>query len=145
LIDFYHFVYPIISEKRIPVVLFMNVSFLNQPGYLTMDQLLEISGCPYVTIGSHCINHLPMNTLADKEKKIEIFESKKQLEKIVCKNIDYIAYPFGQYDKNVLKFVAESKYKKGFSAAEFDRPRLMYRNFCLSRIDITNERINQWL
>lgn len=145
LIDFYNTVFPVISEKQIPAILFVCVNLIDAPGYISKEQLSEISKSPLVTIGSHCINHTPLDKLNKKEKEFEVKESKKKLEELIDKKIDYIAYPFGHYDFQTLKSVHRCGYKKGFAAAEFEIPAIRYRNLCLPRIDITNERINQWL
>ena len=145
LADFYNTVFPIISERQIPVILFVCVNLIDTPGYISKNQLLKIAESPLVTIGSHCVNHIPLKKINVKEKESEVKESKKYLEELINSEIDYIAYPFGQYDLQTLKITHRCGYKKGFAAAEFELPAICYRNLRLPRIDITNERIKQWL
>ena len=41
--------------------------------------------------------------------------SKAKLEKILNRKINYIAYPYGEYNENTIKAAKESGYKLAFS------------------------------
>lgn len=113
--DLYTIAYPFLKEHNIPFVAFVVTDFLDQEGYITTKQLMELSKDPLVTIGSHGVSHSILTKLNSKEKKkIEIVDSKKILEDILGKEVKYFAYSHGQFDKDCLKFVKE--YKKAFSA-----------------------------
>ena len=53
LADVYTIAYPFLKAQGIPFTAFVLTDKLDQPGYLTTAQLLELAADPLVTIGSH--------------------------------------------------------------------------------------------
>ena len=91
---------------------------LNQNGYVSFNQLIEMAENPLVTIGSHCVTHTPMRGKTVAEQTNELLESKMFLEKLTHKEIVDIAYPYGQCDKNTIKIIRKNNlYRYGFLAS----------------------------
>lgn len=117
LLDVYTHAYPILKQYKIPFTIFITTSLIGQDGYLNLQQIKELSNDPLVTIGSHCVHHKPLKGLTYDNQKIELIQSHSELEKIIGKGVDLIAYPYGQYDKNTLEILEKNKiYKYGFVA-----------------------------
>jgi len=107
----YQNVIPEIKSRNIPMVVFIPSGCLGQhPAWENVEenlmtnevivdtnQLIEMKNESLITIGSHCITHPDLNRIDDQQARIEIFESKSQLEKILKDNIRYLSYPFGSY------------------------------------------------
>jgi peptidoglycan/xylan/chitin deacetylase (PgdA/CDA1 family) len=108
--DVYAIAYPYLKEKKIPFTIFIITDFLNTPGYITKEQLLEMSENPFVTIGSHGITHKVLPDISSTDKRYEIHESRQILSKLVKRDIVFFAYSHGQYDKESLKYANEYKY-----------------------------------
>lgn len=114
--DLYTIAYPFLKSRGIPFTAFIVTGFLDTPGYITTQQLLEMSADALVTIGAHGVNHGTLTGLSSAEKKTELVQSKKNLEELTGKPVRYYAYSHGQYDTEVLK--TARIYNAAFSTSE---------------------------
>ena len=106
--------YPILKRYRVPFTLFVSTGLLDQPGYLTSSQLLELSRDGLCTVGAHTVNHVRLRT--DKQSYQEIVDSKKELEDMIGRKIEFFAYPYGSIFACSRKNIKQVE-KAGFSAA----------------------------
>jgi len=63
--------------------------------FLNMKQLRLLANHPLVTIGSHSLSHPSLAKCSNEESFEEIFNSKKELERIIGKPVVHFSYPFG--------------------------------------------------
>ena len=82
---------------------------------ITLNELREISKNKLVTIGSHTVTHPILNMLTLEEQKKELFESKQLLRNWLSVDIDYLAYPNGDFDAITIDMAKKCGYKLGFS------------------------------
>lgn len=122
--------YPILKRYQVPFTLFVSTGLLDQLGYLTSSQLLELSRDALCTVGAHTVNHVRLRT--DKQSYQEIAKSKKELENMIGSKIEFFAYPYGSIlacsKKNIKQvekvgFSAAFSTIKGFVPLEFDKYR----------------------
>jgi peptidoglycan/xylan/chitin deacetylase (PgdA/CDA1 family) len=66
-------------------------------------------------IGSHGSTHSDFYKLSAEDQVYEIIESKKSIEKIINKKINFFAYPKGRYTNEIIRTVKKAKYTLGFS------------------------------
>lgn len=67
------------------------------------------------SFGSHTVNH---TSLVRAEREIlekELVESKKNLERMIGRKVDFIAYPYGFFDEQVIKSVNAAGYIGAFT------------------------------
>lgn len=64
-------------------------------------------------IGSHTVTHPRLAKLSAKKIGYELEESKKELGQIIHKNVISISYPYGNYNKLVLKIAKNCGYQYG--------------------------------
>lgn len=122
--------FPILKRYRVPFTLFVSTGLLNQEGYMTSDELQELSRNALCTVGAHTVNHVRLRT-ANKPFE-EIDTSKKELEDMVGKTVEFFAYPYGSIfacsKKNIAQvkkagFLAAFSTIKGFVPLDFDKHR----------------------
>ena len=101
--DVYQIAYPYLKSKCIPFCIFVVTDFLDTPGYITTEQLVEMSRDPLVTIGSHGITHTTLTELSDAEAKREITDSKKLLEDMLGQEVRLFSYSHGEFNKKILR------------------------------------------
>ena len=87
----YNIGFPLLIKYQIPFTLFIATSLLNKPGYITTDQLREMSKSDLCTIGSHGVSHCFYRFNKDKLLE-ELNKSKKQLEYIINKRVSLFAF-----------------------------------------------------
>ncbi len=106
LLSFYNNAWPILREKEIPFILFVNTREVGAFNYMNWDQIKELNNSENVEIGNHSHSHEylvdenPKTIKEDIEKSIEIFK------KNLGKNSEFFSYPFGEYSiefKNIIK------------------------------------------
>ena len=148
---------PILKEMGLPATFFISSGFVglskeDQSEFMRSKLFLElppasISGGLNVedvrkfveegfTVGGHTVNHCNLAELQDSVRlRYEIAEDKMRLEKIIGKQIDYFAYPFGAYQNpklNLAEVLKESGYRgavttvSGFNTVS-TRPYLLHR------------------
>lgn len=113
--DVYTIAYPFLKSLSIPFTVFVLSDKLDQPGYLTTAQLLEIAKDPLVTIGSHGTDHTRLSK-ADRDKQHhELHASKEKLEALLLKPCRFFAYPFGAYNDTTLSLMADAGYRLAYA------------------------------
>tara|TARA_B100000674_G_scaffold56231_1_gene39101 strand:+ start:146 stop:1198 length:1053 start_codon:yes stop_codon:yes gene_type:complete len=114
LLSFYKNAWPILKEKNIPFILFVNTREVGSYNYMSWDQILEVYNSKNVEIGNHSHSH---EYLVDEDsnfikkdilKSIEIFKDK------LGKNSEFFSYPFGEYSLEFKKIIKELGFKYAF-------------------------------
>ena len=112
--SFYKNAWPILKEKKIPFIIFINTETFGSNGYMNWSQIKEISQFNFVHIGNHSHSH---GYLADKNNEeikkdlqtsIEIFKKKLNHE------TNFHAYPFGEYKNSYKKIVQNLGFQYAF-------------------------------
>lgn len=137
--NFYQNAYPILKESHIPFTVFVNISLLDHVGFITTEQLVEMSQCEFCTIGAHGISHGEFALLNREQAVRELKDSKSILENIVNKQVDLFAFPYGSYSAcgYFNKHLAGEIYKYAFGtvACPITKPSLLKKYF-LPRINV---------
>lgn len=111
--------FPILKEMRIPFVLFLTTGFVDAPGFLTKEQILEMDRSDLCTIGAHTCTH-PMLRKCNNAKE-ELEQSKKTLEDLVGHSVDVLAYPFGRQSSvshQVMRLAKDAGYRCAFGTIQ---------------------------
>ena len=113
--DNYTDMFPILKKYNFKATIFVITSSIDKdPNNMTSKQLLEMEKYG-VDIESHTVNHENLKAIS-KDKQLEtLVKSKKDLEKILNKQINFFAYPFGGYNKTSIESVREAGYKMALS------------------------------
>ena len=80
---------------------------------LTEDEVRALASRPGHSIGAHTIHHLALTTQPADTKRIEVFENKMTLERVLHQPVHLFAYPYGELDAEIVMTVR----KAGFFAA----------------------------
>lgn len=143
--NFYENAYPLLKEAGIPFTLFVNVSLLDKNGFITREQLKEMSQNSLCTIGSHGISHGEFCLMNKNEALNDLRDSKMELEALIGKPVDMYAFPYGSYyacGYTNKHFAGETyKYAFGTVACPITKPLLLKRYF-LPRINVDVEFLN---
>jgi peptidoglycan/xylan/chitin deacetylase (PgdA/CDA1 family) len=106
---------PLLEKFRLPMTLFVTAGFVDHKGYLSEEELSEISKHPLITIGAHGLWHRHFNRLPEDEARFELLESRHLLEEIIGKKVDLMAWPFGECDAELERLSAECGYRAAWS------------------------------
>ncbi len=138
--DVYTVAYPELCKRHIPFTVFVIVDFLDKEGYITTQELMDMSKNPLVTIASHGMTHSILKGMSIEQQKHEILESKKVLEELINKEVKYFAFSHGLYDENTIRVLKKhSNYQAAFGVDRFSKNILTrHWKYHLPRINCEN-------
>jgi peptidoglycan/xylan/chitin deacetylase (PgdA/CDA1 family) len=106
--SFYDVAWPYLKKNKIPFVLFVSTEPIDNQGYMTWDQIMEITKEQFVTIGHHSHSH---EYLIEKDNE-EFIKDIEQANIIFEKKIGYIpklfSYPFGEYSEFMRSYISNN-------------------------------------
>ena len=112
--SFYNNAWPILRNKKIPFILFVNTREVGKFNYMTWDQIKELQNEDFVEIGNHSHSHEYLvdenDTVIRKDinKSINIFNEK------LGKNSYFFSYPFGEYSLKFKEIIKSLGFKYAF-------------------------------
>jgi peptidoglycan/xylan/chitin deacetylase (PgdA/CDA1 family) len=114
-VDNYINALPVLKEFNFKATVFMITSCIDRDNrYLTSAQLKEMDNAG-MDIESHSVSHPELNTLSFDKQLAELKDSKVALEKLLGREVPYLAYPYGKFNDNTLKIAESLGYKMAFS------------------------------
>lgn len=102
--------YPVLKEFGLPATIFIVPALIGRDGYLTWDQVIEMSESSVISIGSHAMTHAYLPDLAEQKLEIEISDSKRAIESHIRKKIFSFSYPTGGFNDYVRNKVEKAGY-----------------------------------
>lgn len=101
---------PIMEKHGLKGTVFVISGSVGQETYLTWEQIKEMQA-RHTEIGSHTANHVDLNTLTLAERENEVKISKETLEQHLQTPIEFLAYPYGQYDAAMADVLQKAGYR----------------------------------
>ena len=114
--DQFAYAFPVLKKYGYSATFFVFTNAIGRRGFLTWEELRAMLGAG-MTVGSHSRSHPFLTKMAEPSALWnEIYESRKMLEKNLGVSIDEFAYPFGQYNPEIVSLVK----KAGYASARGD-------------------------
>ena len=114
LMSFYQNAWPILKEKKIPFILFVNTREVGAFNYMNWDQIRELYNSEFVEIGNHSHSHEYLVEESYETIKNDILTSMRIFEKELGKNSNFFSYPFGEYSLEFKKIIKDLGFKYAF-------------------------------
>ncbi len=102
--------YPILRDAGMTGTSYAITDFVGQPGYMTWDQLRELSHAGW-SIQSHSISHPDLRVISDAELSRQLRESKARIERELGLPVPHLNYPAGKHDARVMAAAAVAGYR----------------------------------
>lgn len=118
-------------DHNIYPTIFIPTSLIGHPDYLSINELKELSLLGF-RIQSHAVSHRNLCNFTNAELISELVNSKKELEKILDKDIDELCFPQGYFSDEVCQTAYTYGYKLLYSSIPggyYDHKTLLRRNF----------------
>ena len=101
---------------------------------MTIDEVIAVSGSPFVTIGSHTQTHPILINCPDNQVYDELKTSRQKLESWTGKEVAYFAYPNGDFSQREIQILNSLNYRLAFcSEPKYLTPELLKDNYTLPR------------
>ena len=112
--SFYKNAWPILKEKKIPFIIFINTETVGSNGYMNWSQIKEISQFNFVHIGNHSHSHAYLADKNNEEIKKDLQTSIEIFKKKFNHETNFHAYPFGEYKNSYKKIVQNLGFQYAF-------------------------------
>jgi peptidoglycan/xylan/chitin deacetylase (PgdA/CDA1 family) len=112
--SFYDQAWPILKKDKIPFLLFVNTRDIGNKGYMTWEQIKEVSEKKFAHIGNHSYSHDYLVDKTDDEIINDIDLAAKDLKKNLGYNSSFFSYPFGEYSNNFKNIIKNFGFKYAF-------------------------------
>lgn len=132
----YCLAFEILRKYRFKGVFFIVADRVGRDCHLTADQIREMAEAG-MEIGSHGLSHAYLPLLKPHEIRKELVDSRRILESIIRRPVEYFAFPGGHYDRNILKELQAAGYKGACSCIQGTNG-LNSDPYLLRRLEIRN-------
>lgn len=112
-------------KNNICPTVFLAVSLIGQPGYLTVDEIIELQNHGF-NFQSHGWRHEDMTLLSDEQLHLELVEARKKLSKLLGKSVDEICLPIGYFSDRLLEKLSKEGYCEIYSSIPGDYDNLVF-------------------
>ncbi len=109
---------PLLEKFRLPMTLFVAPGFVGSEGYLSKEELRQISKHPLVTIGAHGLWHRHFTRLSIREARLELIESRRWLESVTGGSVDFMAWPYGECNTTLEELSKQCGYRAAWSVCQ---------------------------
>ena len=99
--------YPLLKERGMKATIFVISSMIGRDGYLTAEQIREMSESGVISIQSHTETHRSLTELTEEELIAEFSHSKTALATAANREVRAVAYPYGAADFKVVRTAKE--------------------------------------
>ncbi|HWQ88816.1 MAG TPA: polysaccharide deacetylase family protein [Desulfitobacteriaceae bacterium] len=139
--DNYTNAYPILKKFGYTATVFAVTSYIDSEGYMSWGQLQELTENGW-QIEGHTINHphLLKDKLSAAQLDLELKGARDILEKRLGRPVRFFAYPFGDYNADIIQKVEKAGYLMAFTTqkgwADSADPLLVSRVYCYANMGI---------
>lgn len=138
----YQYAYPVLKKYNIPATLFIIVNRVGNPGFLSWEEIKEMSDSGVITVGSHTRTHFWLLGSDERFLEDEVAGSKKILEERLGKKVDLFCYPMGAFDEKSKKAVEDAGYACAVSTNPASAPTDIY---AIKRVKISRSADNLFI
>jgi peptidoglycan/xylan/chitin deacetylase (PgdA/CDA1 family) len=107
--DLFTNAFPILAKHHFKAVAYIVSGFVNQPGYVSSDQVLQLDHNG-IEIASHTVDHPDLARTSAGWAMHELVESKRWLEQLVGHPVIDFAYPSGKFNPQLMAEVQRVGY-----------------------------------
>ena len=105
----------VINEERLKIIEELKEKIVIPREAMTKEEVIRISKSKFITIGNHTVNHPITKKCSIDVLKYEINEASNELKKWINNDIEFFAYPNGDFDEREKLILESNKIKMAFT------------------------------
>ena len=113
-LSFYNNAWPILKEKKIPFILFVNTREVGSFNYMNWSQIRELHKEDFVEIGNHSHSHEYLVDESASVIKNDIVKSINIFKEKLGDNSKFFSYPFGEYSLEFINIIKSLNFEYAF-------------------------------
>ncbi len=103
--DAYNYAFQSAKKYNLKMDFMVPSGLIQNPGYMTWDQLKEMSNNSLITIYNHTWSHAALGNASEATIDHEVTTANTQLEQNLGKKINIFVYPYGSFGPTVINFL----------------------------------------
>ncbi len=107
---------PALQRFHMIATFFVITGRMTEPGFLTAEQIRQLDRAG-MDVGDHTAHHVDLRLLTPSELRAETAGSRRVLERVLGHPVYFFAYPFGDYNADVLAAVRAAGFTMAFTTA----------------------------
>jgi len=138
------FAVPVLTQARFPATLFLISQYLSSGTYgsMNVDSALDLAKNPLIHLQAHSRTHPFLSQISDAAVPQEIAGSKSELEKSLHSQVNYFAYPYGDFDQRSMDAAKTAGFRLAFTTSPKKLKGFNPGPYCITRIKITENDSN---
>ena len=131
---------PILKKYGFKATLFIYTDLIkSKPNNITLcwDEIKEMVDEGVIEVQSHTVSHADLTKLKEESLERELEESQKIIKENLGVNVTYLAYPYGNFNNQVIEKLKKYGYEVAFTVIKGGNP-FYYNNFSLNRSMVFN-------
>lgn len=109
-LDVYENAFPIMQSLGFTGTIFVVTKYIDAPGFMSTSQITELLQAGW-ELGSHGRSHIDLTKTSDAESEITF--SKSHLEQKFNTTVNFIAYPYGEINPDIIRMTIDARYQGG--------------------------------
>lgn len=116
-LDNYNHAFPVLEKYQLKATIFLISDYVNTyPNYLTWSVVQDMQQSGLIDFESHTLSHEELTKAPDlDEAKHQLTGSKQAIEWNLGKQVNFIAYPCGEYNDDIEQATKDAGYRAAFT------------------------------
>ena len=116
-LDNYNHAFPVLEKYQLKATIFLISDYVNTyPNYLTWSDVQDMQQSGLIDFESHTLSHEELTKAPDlDEAKHQLTGSKQAIEWNLGKQVNFIAYPCGEYNDDIEQATKDAGYRAAFT------------------------------
>ena len=134
---------PILKKYGLPATMFLisdsaiKGGVEDYRGSMSIKDIQTLEGYPGISFEGHTQTHPHLPEIPEAQIEKELVQSKEDLETLLKRPVDYLAYPYGQFDRRVVAFAVKAGYRLAFTTGHKKLGDIPEGPYSMTRIKIS--------
>ena len=141
--DIFSYAFPILQKYNLKANLMIPTGLLNNPDYITWDQLGQMIRSNLIFVANHTWSHANLTSASSEKINFEVQTAQKQFAERLGSSPKIFAYPYGQISQAIINYLSTNGFLAAVSTIQ-GKTQCQSSIFSLGRIRIGNSPLKSY-